>query len=245
MSLFALADTHLSFAQPKPMDVFGSRWSGFETKLKENWNAFVGENDTVVMPGDISWSSDFAGLEPDFDFLASLNGKKIIGKGNHDYWWQTRKKLDEFVSSHGYTCFDFLHNNAIFAEGFVIAGSRGWYTEDKPTPAVRGADNVKLLAREVERIRMSLSAAKQIAEEHREHGALPEILAFLHFPAVFRGYVCDEIVLELYRAGVERCYFGHIHGTYDAPGSTEYSDIRFTLISADYLDFRPLRIDKK
>ena len=112
MSLFALADTHLSFAQPKPMDIFGSRWSGFENKLKENWNAVVGENDTVVMPGDISWSSDFAGLEPDFDFLASLNGKKIIGKGNHDYWWQTRKKLDGFVSSHGYTCFDFLQQIA-------------------------------------------------------------------------------------------------------------------------------------
>ena len=243
MSLFALADTHLSFADPKPMDIFGSRWVGFEEKLRKNWNAAVGENDTVVMPGDISWSSDFAGLAPDFDFLSSLNGKKIVGKGNHDYWWQTRKKIDDFVCSRGYTCFEFLHNNAIFAEGFVIAGSRGWYTGDKPTPAVRGADNVKLLAREVARIKTSLAAAKMIADEHAEHGAPPETLVFLHFPAVFRDYVCDEIVTELRGAGVERCYFGHIHGVYDTPGSFGYSGVRFTLISADYLDFRPLLIE--
>ena len=245
MSLFALADTHLSFAQPKPMDIFGYRWNDFENKIKTNWTALVKDTDTVVMPGDISWSSDFEGLKPDFDFLASLPGKKIIGKGNHDYWWQTRKKLDGFNAAQGYTCFDFLHNNAIYAEGFVIAGSRGWYTEDKPTPAVRGSDSVKLLARETERIKTSLNAAKIIAEEHAEHGALPEILAFLHFPAVFRGYVCDEIVRELCTAGVQRCYFGHIHGVYDIPGSTEYAGIRFTMISADFLDFRPLFINSK
>lgn len=245
MSLFALADTHLSFAEPKPMDIFGSRWNDFERKIKENWNSTVGKDDTVIMPGDISWSSDFAGLKPDFDFLASLNGKKIIGKGNHDYWWQTRKKLDEFLAAEGYTCFDFLHNNAVFAEGFVIAGSRGWYTGDKPTPAVRGADNVKLLAREVERIKTSLAAAKLIAEEHKEHGAAPEILVFLHFPAVFRDYVCDDIVTELCRAGIERCFYGHIHGVYDEPSQTEYRGVKFSLISADYLDFNPLPINKK
>lgn len=244
MSLYVIGDTHLSLSTEKPMDIFGSRWAGYVEKLVSGWKSRVTDADTVVLAGDISWAMTTEEAKADFDFIESLPGQKIILKGNHDYWWQTMAKLDAFVAENDYKTIRFLHNNAYETDDFILCGSRGWYTDDK-TPPIRGADAAKIVAREVIRLSTSLSAGKALQEAARSRGKEKEILAFLHFPPIFKGYLCDEIILELYRKGVERCYFGHIHGNYEAAAVLSYSDIDFYLISADFLMFEPLKIEPK
>ena len=141
MSLFCIADTHLSLNVPKPMDVFGNRWKDYVSKLESRWNAVVSDNDTVIIPGDISWGLDLNEAAADLRFLSSLNGKKIIGKGNHELWWQSEKKLKEFFASEGITNISLLHNNAYKIEDMMICGSRGWFYDPKSSPP--GADPVK------------------------------------------------------------------------------------------------------
>lgn len=245
MSLFVIADTHLSLSCEKPMDVFGARWKDYTQRLEAEWRAVVKEEDTVVIAGDISWGMTVEEAKADFDFIESLPGQKIIMKGNHDYWWQTMAKLDAFVEQNGYKTIRFLHNNAYACEDFIICGSRGWYNDDKNKP-LRGADSEKIVAREVVRIGMSLDAGHKLRKKLlEEDGKDREVLAFLHFPPIFKGYMCDEIIMELYRKEVQRCFFGHIHGCYDAPLKREYADIDFYFIAADYLAFRPFKIEPK
>ena len=244
MALYVIGDSHLSLSTEKPMDVFGSRWTGQVEKFKKGWESRVKPEDTVVLAGDISWAMTTEEAKADFDFIEALPGKKIILKGNHDYWWQTMAKLDAFIAANEYKTIQFLHNNAYETEDFIICGSRGWYTDDKTAP-IRGADAAKIVAREVQRISVSLTAGTKLRDAARERGEEKEILCFLHFPPIFKGYICDEIILELYRKGVERCYFGHIHGKYDSAKVISYSDIDFYLISAEYLLFEPLKIEAK
>ena len=239
MSLYVIADLHLSKSTPKPMDVFGARGDNYMEKIETEWRKTVTDDDTVVVAGDVSWAMTTEELGPDFDFIESLPGKKILSKGNHDYWWQTMSKLDAFVAARGYKTISFLHNNAYIVDDFIICGSRGWYTDDKATP-IRGADSAKIIAREVERIKHSVEYGRALSTDGRER----ELLMFLHFPAIFKGYMCDEIIMELYRAGVKRCYYGHIHGNYTALPIINYADIDFHLISADYVLFKPQKIEK-
>ncbi len=245
MALYVMGDLHLSLSTEKPMDVFGSRWTGYVEKIKSGWLSRVKEEDTVILAGDISWGMTPEEAKADFDFIEALPGQKIILKGNHDYWWQTLSKLERFVAENGYKTIRFLHNNAYEVENFIICGSRGWYTDDRGAASMRGADAAKIVAREVARIAISIDAGKKLRKEAEERGEKKEILVFLHFPPIFKGYICDEIILELYQKGIERCYFGHIHGNYEAPRVISYSDIEFTLISADFLLFEPLKIEEK
>ena len=126
MSIFVLADLHLSTDSKtnKSMEVFGARWQDYMTKIEKNWNAVVGENDTVIVPGDISWATRLEDAESDLRFLNSLNGKKLIGKGNHDFWWSTASKLNVFFEQNNFNTIKLLHNNAHIVENFVICGSR-------------------------------------------------------------------------------------------------------------------------
>ncbi|MCQ2770177.1 MAG: metallophosphoesterase [Clostridia bacterium] len=241
MALYVIGDLHLSFSTEKPMDIFGSRWDNYMVKIETEWKKVVKPEDTVVIAGDVSWAMTNEELKPDFDFIESLPGTKIILKGNHDYWWQTMTKLQAFVKENEYKTINFLHNNAYEVEDFIICGTRGWYNDDKATP-IRGADSMKIVAREVERIKHSVACGKQLIEES---GKQKEMLMFLHFPAIFKGYMCDEIIAEIYKAGIERCYYGHIHGNYEARDTINYADIDFKLISADYLLFKPELIEPK
>ncbi len=245
MALYVIGDLHFSFSTEKPMDVFGSRWTGYVEKIKTGWLSRVKDEDTVILAGDISWGMTPEEAKADFDFIEALPGQKIILKGNHDYWWQTLSKLEKFVKENGYQTIRFLHNNAYEVENFIICGSRGWYTDDRTSVSMRGADAPKIVAREVQRINISLDAGKKLQQAAEERGEKKEILAFLHFPPIFKGYLCDEIVLALYLGGIERCYFGHIHGNYEAPPVINYSDIDFRLISADFLLFDPWKIEEK
>lgn len=236
MAVYCIADTHLSLAVPKPMDVFGNRWRDYVTKLKSRWNAVVSENDTVIVPGDISWGLNLEEAAEDIRFLSALNGKKIIGKGNHDLWWQSEKKLKEFFASEKIDNISLLHNNAYEVENLIICGSRGWFYDPKSSPP--GADPEKISAREVIRTELSLKAANALDPEGTK-----EKLMFFHFPPVFKDFICADMIELLKRYGIKRCFYGHIHTSYDIPRTFEHEGIEMSIVSADYLDFIPLKIN--
>lgn len=228
MSLFAIADLHLSLGTDKPMDIFGG-WSDYVTKLETNWQNKVRPEDTVVIPGDISWGMNFEQSKKDFEFINKLNGRKIISKGNHDYWWNTKRKMDLYLQENHFDTLQILHNQAIPYGDVALCGSRGWFFEDTPE-----AQDEKVLAREVGRIRMSLEAAGDRGK-----------IVFLHYPPVTTGNACAPIVELLQQYGVQKCYYGHLHGAaarFAFEG--EYQGIDFRLISADHLAFTPLFICK-
>lgn len=242
MALYVISDLHLSTdpAVNKPMDVFGYRWKDYTQRIQENWKKIVTDEDTVVIPGDISWGMHLDEAKADFAMIDALPGKKIIGKGNHDLWWQSMKKMTEFKEQNGFSTLHFLFNNYFESEKYYICGSRGWWWDDSDAMP-QGVDPEKVIAREVGRLRASLSAAR-LADASAPHSKEP--LAFLHFPATFAGKACQPFLDVLKEFGVRRCYFGHIHGVYDVPPSFTQDDITFTMVSADYLRFSPLLIDR-
>lgn len=227
MSLFAIADTHLSFGTNKPMDTFEG-WQNYTEKLRKNWNNIVSDDDYVVIAGDISWAINFDELVPDFAFIESLKGKKIILKGNHDYWWNTIKKMNEFLEKNNFTTIQFLYNNSIDFSDFSVCGSRGWMFDTDEE------QDEKLLNREVVRLEMSLKSAK-----------CDEKIVFLHYPPVTTTDSCKEIFDLLLKYGIKKCYYGHLHGVaakYAIDGTVNSIDLK--LISADRLQFVPYLIKK-
>ena len=242
MALFAIADLHLSTAVEKPMDVFGSRWTGYTEKLEKNWRAVVSDDDTVVIPGDVSWAMRLDEAAPDLRFIDSLPGRKIIGKGNHDLWWSTVSKMEDLLGNEGITTVRFLHNNAYLADGRIIAGTRGWFPDQKSqsTKTAGDADFEKISKREAARLRQSLDAGVAL----REAEGLPdaEILVFFHFPPAFSDFESRELLDTMREYGVKRCFYGHIHNVYDVPRTDERDSLRLSIISADYLNFIPYLI---
>lgn len=239
MSLYAIADLHLSSDRSKAMGVFGPRWENHMEKLRKNWNAVVSPEDTVVLPGDISWALQLKDSVEDFAFLDALNGTKLVGKGNHDFWFATAAKIKAFWEEHGYRSLHILYNNAYLTETCVVCGTRGWFVEESQQNAKDPVDYSKIVNREVIRLRMSLETAKKIREED---GNVRPIVPFLHFPPVWNGFVCREILDVLHEYGVRDCYFGHIHGAYFAPPRQEFERILFSICSADYLNFTPIPV---
>ena len=229
MPLFAIGDLHLSFGVNKPMDIFKG-WENYTEKLYENWQSVVKADDTVVICGDISWAMNLEELYSDFAFIEKLNGRKIIIKGNHDLWWQTLKKLNDFIATSGFKTIEFLHNSCAVADGKAICGTRGWIFEGK----TESKDDLKVINRECMRLEASLKEG--------EKTGLP-ITAFLHYPPVFDIYECERIIELLNIYNVKSCYYGHIHGAssrYAVFG--EYKNVEFKLISADYINFMPLKL---
>lgn len=227
MSLYAIADTHLSFGTDKPMDSFEG-WQDYTSRLEKNWNKLVEENDDVVIAGDISWAMDFSQLKADFDFLESLNGNKIILKGNHDYWWNTMAKLNKFLADNNYKTIRFLFNNSFELGNASICGTRGWMM------GCENEEDIKILNREVGRLRRSLESA-----------GCPEKIVFLHYPPVSDISRCDEIINVLKEFGIKKCYYGHLHGDaakYAVSGVVDGID--YKLISCDKLKFTPCLILK-
>ena len=229
MSLYAIADTHLSLSDNKPMDIFGG-WQDYVQRIETNWRRLITDEDTVVIAGDISWAMSLEGAKEDFRFLHSLPGRKLIFKGNHDYWWCTMKKMEEFLAENGFDSIKILHNDAVMIGDFAVCGSRGWFFDAENDP-----DN-KILLREAGRVRRSVEKAKQLGGEP---------IVFLHYPPLTYSAVCGEIFDVLKDEGVRRCYYGHLHGpALKSAFSGEKEGIRFTPISGDYLSFCPLLVEK-
>ena len=236
MSLYTIADLHLSTNQgtDKSMEVFGSRWQDYMKRLDSNWRHLVTDDDTVVIPGDISWALSLEEAVSDLKFIDSLPGRKILGKGNHDFWWQTMKKHTALFEREGITTIDFLFNNAHRVGDFIIAGTRGWYHDDDCKNMPDSADFEKLTRREAIRLRASLNEAVKL----REDGG-GEIIVFMHFPPFWSGKESDELMDILEEYGISRLYFGHIHGNYSVDDVISARGIKMSLISADYLGFVP------
>lgn len=235
MSIFVIADLHLDVkSNQKSMDVFGNRWKDYVYKIHKNWTRIVQEKDTVVVAGDISWALNLEGAVYDLKWIDALPGRKILMKGNHDFWWSTASKMSKLFSENSITTIDILNNNAFEIEDYIIAGSRGWFTDRSMQNSAQPVDYSKIINREVIRLKMSLECAKKLRENSGK-----EILVFLHFPPVWGEFCCQEIISLLHEYGISRCYFGHIHGCYNVPAYFEYEQIRFHMISGDYLDFIP------
>lgn len=229
MALYAIGDLHLPLAAGKPMDIF-SGWDGYVDKLEAHWRRLVKPEDTVVVAGDVSWAMGLEQSLKDFQFIESLPGRKIILKGNHDYWWSTKSKMEQFFAKHGLDSLQILHNNSIAVGQAAVCGSRGWLFEQGE------AHDQKIVAREAARLDASLSSARKGLEK----------VAFLHYPPVFGEEITPEIIDVLRKHQVRRCYYGHIHGSgcrYALNGT--YLGIEFRLISADFLGFCLMEIPEK
>lgn len=239
MSLYVISDLHLSQSVDKSMEVFGARWTGYTEKINRNWRAVICDDDTVIVPGDISWASSLEDALPDLLFIDALPGRKLIGKGNHDFWWSTLTKIRAFFEKNGIKTIDILYNNAYELEDFIVCGTRGWFNDEKQQSAANDADYDKIVAREAGRLEISLKEAKEL---QKKSGYAKKILVFLHFPPVWGDYVCNEIISVLKEYDITKCYFGHIHGNYTAPRVINYDGIDFVITSADYLQFCPMPI---
>ena len=226
MALYAIGDLHLSLSVNKSMEVFGPAWKDYVSRIEESLSVLT-DDDVLILAGDTSWGMNLNEAEADFRFLDRFPGRKYLIKGNHDYWWVTAAKLHRFFEEKDIRTLDILHNNCVFYGDYAICGTRGWFYEEDQKP-----HNAKVLAREIGRLEASLQAA----------GDKP-ILCFLHYPPMYQGYECPEILSTLEKYGVKQCCYGHLHGPtirrrMEGPrNGTEYS-----LISADYLGFVPKKI---
>lgn len=228
MALYAIGDLHLCLGAPKPMDIFGGAWTGYMDKLSEGLSVITQE-DTLILLGDISWALGLEEAKADFAWIADIPGRKIILKGNHDYWWCTSKKFNEFCQENGFEQLNLLNNNHYEYDGWAICGTRGWFFEEE-----RGTQHdEKVFKRELLRLEASLKSA----------GDLPKIV-FLHYPPRYKGYTCEPILDLLERYDVRRCFYGHLHGaSHGLAMEGLWDGIDFRLVSADKLDFKPLRVN--
>lgn len=221
MSIYAIGDLHLSHQVEKPMDIFGDGWANHSMQIETNWRQTVSEGDTVILPGDFSWATYLGQAEEDFLFLERLPGKKIMLKGNHDYWWETVSKMKGFLDSLDIKSVSFLYNNSICEEGRCFVGTKGYDTENEK--------DAKIREREAIRFGISLESCTGFSKER---------IAVFHFPPYNNPIFIDMMK----RNGIERCLFGHIHGYSDKPIEFESDGILYTNVSADRIGFKPVLI---
>lgn len=231
MAIFAISDLHLSLGGDKPMDVFGSRWNNYEERMQENWNKIVSNDDLVVIPGDISWAMYLRDTEQDFSYIDRLNGQKLILRGNHDYWWTTLNKMEEYIQEKGFSTIHFLKNTGFLWEDTAICGTRGWMIAH----AGSSAEDKKIFERERQRLILSLEDSRQLSAN--------KILAALHFPPFDGNHSGFLDILKNY--GVEECLYGHLHAeSHRTAPQGDYDGIHVRLVSCDYLNFTPICIQK-
>lgn len=230
MALYTISDLHLPLGVDKPMDIFGSAWANYVERLRDNWQSVVKSGDTVVLGGDFSWATYLDEAKADFEFLNALNGRKILLKGNHDYWWETASKLNKYVAADGWENIFFLHNNFFEADGTVICGTRGW-----SVPVGNTSDeDKKMYSRELGRLKMSINAARKAAGE---------LVVFLHYPPLLKDYRDNEMTALLENEGIKRCFYGHIHKTGAKNAfEGEHHGVEYRLCACDYLGFMPIKV---
>lgn len=224
MALFAIGDLHLCLGAPKPMDVFGGAWEGYMEKLRTGISV-IGPEDTTVLLGDLSWALDLQNAKADFAWINEIPGRKIILKGNHDYWWSTASKFYQFCEENGFSNQFILNNNHYAYGDLAICGTRGWFFEEN-----RSSDHdEKVFKRELIRLEASLASAGDMQKA-----------VFLHYPPKYKGYECPEILELLYKYDVKQCFYGHLHGpSHGLAMEGIWDGIHYKLVSADRLNFQP------
>ena len=227
MALYAIGDLHLCLGAPKPMDVFGGAWVGYMEKLKQGLSVIRSE-DTTVLCGDLSWALGLEAAKEDFAWIDQIPGRKIILKGNHDYWWSTASKFYKFCHDNQFSDQFILNNNFYEYEDWAICGTRGWFFEEERS----GQHDAKVFHRELLRLETSLKAAGD-----------REKLVFLHYPPKYRGYECREIIDLLHQYQVRRCYYGHLHAdSRKLAMEGVWDGVEYRLVSADHVNFCPVTV---
>lgn len=234
MSIYTIGDLHLSFKENKPMSIFGDNWEEHEEKIRRSWIESVKENDLVILPGDFSWATYLKDTDKDFEYLNSLPGKKLLLKGNHDYWWTTVTSMRNFLKENEFKNIDFIYNNAYEFENCIIVGTRGWTQSEE-------AEDMKLLKREAARLELSIKSGIN------EYGNEKEITAFIHYPPITYANISknetNEFIKLMQKYKVKKCFYGHLHSaSVKEAVEGEYFGINFKLVSADGLDFKLYKI---
>lgn len=200
MKVYAISDLHLSTNVNKPMNVFGSAWDNYLEKIKESWQALVTEEDIVVIAGDISWAMKLEDAKADLDWIASMPGKKVFIRGNHDYWWKSPSSIRSLLPENMYL----VQNDSIKLGNYIFCGSRGWTVPEKK--AYQKESDKKIFDREVLRMEMSIKSAVQKKKE----GDI--VIAMIHYPP-FNSRAENNELTELFeKYGVEIVIYGHLHG---------------------------------
>ena len=234
MALYVMADLHLPFGIDKPMDIFGAGWANYVERLEYNWQSAVSDDDTVIIPGDFSWATYLEQSKRDFEFLNALNGRKILLKGNHDYWWSTMNKLKLFIKENGFENIEFMQNNAMEYNGTALCGTRGWL---HPSWEGFGAEDRKIFDREVLRMELSLKDAE------KRYGTDVEKYVFMHYPPTSGIYAENDMTRLFAEFNVKKVFYGHLHGAAHRNSvKGEYDGVEYALVSADYLQFMPKKI---
>lgn len=230
MAIYVIADLHLSFSTNKPMDIFGQNWQNYEEKIKQDWLEKVNENDIVILPGDFSWAMYLEETEKDFNFINNLPGKKILLKGNHDYWWSTVTSMRKYLKEKEITNIDFLYNNSYEYENKIIVGTRGWAISEEQ-------EDIRLTKREVDRLELS------IKDGIAKYGENKEIIAFMHYPPVTKNHMNTDYIKLMKKYNIEKCFYGHLHGNSIKDAIEGVIDgIQLKLVSADGLDFKLIKV---
>ena len=237
MAIYVIADLHLSFSNPKPMNIFGDCWENHEEKIKNDWLEKVKEDDIVLLLGDFSWAMSLKDALKDFEYINNLPGKKILLKGNHDYWWTTITNMKKVLSENQIRDVDFLQNNAFLVEDKIICGTRGWAINLEETE-----NSKKMIAREANRLKLSIEKGIQ------DFGNDKEIIVCMHYPPILQSNIAQNeisIFMQIMKQyNVKRCYYGHLHGISikDAINDNIYG-IELKLVSADGANFKLQKIE--
>ena len=234
MSIYVIADLHLSFEQNKPMNIFGENWNEHELKIKKNWIETVNEEDTVVIPGDFSWATYIEETKKDFEYLNSLPGRKILLKGNHDYWWTTLSKMNKFIEENNFENIEFMYNNCFCIEDKILVGTRGW-------TVLESENSEKMINRECERLTLS------IKDGISKYGNDKEIICFMHYPPITETSKQNSKTLRfvniMKKYNISKCFYGHLHGKVQQDAyEGKFEGIQFKLVSSDYLNFKLFKI---
>ena len=227
MALYAIGDLHLCLGAPKPMDIFGGAWVGYMDKLRKGMEQ-ISPEDTTILLGDLSWALDLPSAREDFAWINRIPGRKIILKGNHDYWWSTAAKFRKFCQEQGFENMFLLNNNCFEYGSYAICGTRGWFFEEERS----GQHDEKVFKRELIRLATSLKAAGE-----------KQKLVFLHYPPRYKGYECPEILALLEQYQVRKCFYGHLHGgSHRLAMEGLWDGVEFRLVAADYIGFTPFKV---
>ena len=236
MSIYVIGDLHLPFGENKPMDIFGEKWQGYTEKLREDWLNKVKPEDTVFLAGDFSWATYLEDTYEDFSYLNNLPGKKILLKGNHDYWWTTLTNMKRYLQKNNIENVDFLFNNSYEIENKIFVGTRGW-------TLLESENSEKMINREAARLELSIKSAIE------QYGEDKEIIAIMHYPPISNNSMKNEYTYNskfldiMKKYNIKKCYYGHLHGSSHKDAiEGEIEGVNFKLISADYLDFKLCKI---
>ena len=237
MAIYVIADLHLSFNDPKPMSIFGTNWKNHEEKIKKDWISKVKNDDTVLHLGDFSWAMHLNETLKDFEYLNSLPGKKILLRGNHDYWWTTKTKMERFIKESGFENISFMQNDSIERENKIFCGTRGWSLLNTETDNSR-----KIISRECIRLELSIQNALSKYQEGKE------IIVCMHYPPILKTNIEKNEFSDFFRIlkkyNIKKCFYGHLHGTSIKEAlEGDILGIELHLVSADGLDFKLLKFE--